>query len=158
MATRSLRRRFLSWALRHPSWYPPFIAAGIRVVEANPQDGVYRVRMKLRFYNRNALGTHFGGSLYAMCDPWYALILIEQLGPSYTVWDKSASIEFLRPGRGMVSAEFRLPEHQVAEIKAAADSGQVVEPVLRAEVIDSSGDAVARVTKELHVRRRPREQ
>ena len=152
MATQSLHRRFLRWALRHPSWYPPFMAAGIRVVEANPSGGVYRVRLKLRFYNRNALGTHFGGSLYAMCDPWYVLILIEQLGPSYAVWDKSSEVEFLRPGRGTVSAEFRINEDQVAQIRAAAASGEAVEPVYRAEVVDGSGNVVARVTKNLHVR------
>jgi acyl-coenzyme A thioesterase PaaI-like protein len=110
--------------------------------------------MRLWFFNRNALGTHFGGSLYAMCDPFFALILIDQLGSSYEVWDKSAEIEFLRPGRGRVSATFRIRPNQVAEIRDAADSGSTVEPVFVAEVRNQSGDVVARVTKTLHVRRK----
>ena len=107
--------------------------------------------MKLSFYNRNALGTHFGGSLYAMCDPFFALILIDQLGPEYAVWDKSSTIEFRRPGRGTVSASFEIPSEQVAEIQAAVDAGEVVEPVFEVNLIDESEAVVAHVTKTLHV-------
>lgn len=146
-----LRRRLLRWGLRHPSFFPPFLGAGIRVVTADPGGGVYRVRMKLSLYNRNALGTHFGGSLYAMCDPFFVLILIDQLGPDYAVWDKTSTIEFRRPGRGTVSANFEIPPEQVVEIRAAADAGEVVEPVFEVDVVDESGDTVARITKTLHV-------
>ena len=107
--------------------------------------------MKLSFYNRNALGTHFGGSLYAMCDPFFALILIDQFGPDYAVWDKSSTIDFRRPGRGTVSATFEIPPEQVAEIRAAADAGEVVEPIFEVDVVDESSDTVARITKTLHV-------
>lgn len=110
--------------------------------------------MRLSFYNRNAVGTHFGGSLYAMCDPFYALILIEQLGRGYEVWDKSAEIEFRRPGRGRVSAVFEITPERVATIREAADEGRTVEPVFVAEVKDASDEVVARVTKTLHVRKR----
>lgn len=112
--------------------------------------------MRLSFYNRNALGTHFGGSLYAMCDPFFALILVEQLGGKYEVWDKSAEIEFLRPGRGQVSATFEVTEDRVAEIREAADRGETVEPVFVAEVKDESDMVVARVTKTIHVKKRKR--
>ena len=147
----SVRHRLLKWGLRHPSFFPPFVGAGIRVVTADPGGGIYRVRMKLSFYNRNALGTHFGGSLYAMCDPFLALILIYQLGPDYAVWDKTSTIEFRRPGRGTVSATFEIPPEKIGEIRAAADAGEVVEPVFEVRVIDESGDTVARVTKTIHV-------
>ena len=110
--------------------------------------------MSLSFFNRNALGTHFGGSLYAMCDPFFALILIAQLGRDYEVWDKSAEIEFLRPGRGRVSATFEIGEKEVAKIREDADRGETVEPVFVAEVMDQSDNVVARVTKSIHVRKR----
>ncbi len=152
----SLRHRVLKWGLRHPSLFPPFVGAGIRAVTADPGGGIYRVRMKLSFYNCNALGTHFGGSLYAMCDPFLVLILIDQLGPDYAVWDKTSTIEFRRPGRGTVSAAFEIPHEQVAEIRAAADAGQVVEPVFEVNVVDQSGETVARVTKTLHVSHKTR--
>lgn len=108
--------------------------------------------MKLAPYNRNAFGTHFGGSLYSMCDPFFALILIEQLGPGYAVWDKASTIDFLQPGRGTVSATFQIPHEQVAAIKRSVDGGQVVEPVFEVGVVDESGAVVARVTKTIHVK------
>lgn len=154
MAGGSLRRSYLRWSLRHVGFYPPFVAAGIRVPVCDPEGGVYQAHMRLSFYNRNALGTHFGGSLYAMCDPVFALILVEQLGRGYEVWDKSAEIEFLRPGRGRVSATFEIGESEVAKIRQDADRGEAVEPVLVAEVKDQSDNVVARVTKTIHVKKK----
>ena len=110
--------------------------------------------MKLTWWNRNYVGTHYGGSLYSMCDPFFMLILIEQLGPGYVVWDKSARIEFRRPGRGTVRARFEIPASRVEEIRRAADAGGKVEPIFRTEIVDEAGVAVATVEKLLYVRRR----
>jgi hypothetical protein len=96
-----------STLLKWMSYWPPFFGAGIRIREISDDFTYVRVEMKLRFWNRNYVGTHFGGSLYSMVDPFYMLMLIENLGRDYIVWDKSASIRFLKPGRGRVSAEFR---------------------------------------------------
>ncbi len=138
------------------SFYPPFLGAGIRV-RADPRDPyTMTVRMGLHWFNRNAFGTHFGGSLYAMCDPFFVLILIDVLGDGYSVWDKSACIDFLRPGRGVVSATFHIPPSEVEEIRRRADAGETVEPTFEADVVDGSGEVVARVNKVLHVRKKSR--
>ena len=147
-------RWLLGWFTRHLSLYPPFIGAGIRVVTSDPDAGIFRTRMRLTWRNRNLLGTHFGGSLYAMCDPFFAVILMEQLGRGYAVTDKSASIAYLRPGTGTVEAEFRIPSEEVAAIRAAADAGEVVEPVFEVDVVDRQGRTIATVTKTVHVRKR----
>ncbi len=146
-----VRRR--DWRLRAINFYPPFLGAGIRV-RASADRLTYDVRMKLRFYNRNYVGTHFGGSLYSMCDPFFLLILIPALGPGYVVWDKAATIRFKQPGMGTVRATFHVPEARIQEIRRAADGGEKVEPVFAAEVIGEDGKVVAEVEKVLHVRRR----
>jgi acyl-coenzyme A thioesterase PaaI-like protein len=88
--------------------WPPFRGAGIRV-EALSSDFRYaRIGMKLRLLNRNMWGVHFGGSLFAMTDAFYSIMLKQNLGADYVVWDKNASIDFRKPGRGRVFAEFRL--------------------------------------------------
>jgi acyl-coenzyme A thioesterase PaaI-like protein len=69
------------------------------------------------FYNRNYVGCHFGGSLFAMTDPFWMMMVMRNLDQSYTVWDKSAEIEFLKPGRGTVSAHFRLTGEMLDEIR-----------------------------------------
>lgn len=110
--------------------------------------------MRLRRWNANYVGTHFGGSLYAMCDPFFMLILIEQLGREYVVWDKAATIRFRRPGTGTVRATFHIPEERIAEIRAAAGRDGKVEPTFRVDVINEKGEVVADVEKLVYVRRK----
>jgi len=114
----------------------------------------FEVRMKMRFWNRNLVGTAFGGSLYAMCDPFFMLILIQALGHDYVVWDKAATIRFRRPGRSTVRATFHIPQERIDEIRAAADAGGKVEPVFMAQVHDEEGELIAEIEKLLYVRRK----
>jgi acyl-coenzyme A thioesterase PaaI-like protein len=144
-----------NWLLRLFNVYPPYLGAGVRV-KASPDLHTFEVRMKLRFWNRNYVGTHFGGSLYTMCDPFFMLILMNALGRDYIVWDKEATIRFRRPGRGTVRATFHIPPERVAEIKAEADAQRKVEPVFKVDVLDDRGEVVAEVEKLLYVRRKER--
>ncbi|HSK76761.1 MAG TPA: DUF4442 domain-containing protein [Thermoanaerobaculia bacterium] len=144
-----------NWLLRLFNVYPPYLGAGVRV-KASPDLHTFEVRMKLRVWNRNYVGTHFGGSLYTMCDPFFMLILMNALGRDYIVWDKEATIRFRRPGRGTVRATFHIPPERVAEIRAEADEKRKVEPVFKADILDEQGEVVAEVEKLLYVRRKER--
>jgi len=147
------RRRNRRWLIRLMNFFPPYLGAGIRV-RPNASLSAFDVRMKLRWWNRNYVGTHFGGSLYSLCDPFFMLILFEALGPGYVVWDKAATIRFRRPGRGTVHARFEIGPERVAEIRAAADRDGKVEPTFVAEVRDDEGQVIAEVEKLLYVRRK----
>ena len=137
-------------------WWPPFLGAGIRVrsFAADFRDVV--VELKLGRLNRNYVGTHFGGSLYAMCDPFYMIMLLHNLGGDYLVWDKEGRIEYLAPGRGTVSAHFTLREERIAGIRAQAAGGARVFPEFAVDVTDQEGAVVAKVHKTLYVRLKPR--
>ena len=114
---RSARKaRWLRWAL---NLYPPYLGAGIRVRHIGADWRLVRVKLGLSWYNRNYVGTQFGGSLYAMTDPFFMLMLLENLGADYIVWDKAASIDFVAPGRGPVYAEFRLDDAVLDGLRAA---------------------------------------
>jgi acyl-coenzyme A thioesterase PaaI-like protein len=134
------------------NFYPPLLGAGIR--SHTIDEHTVRVEMKLTALNRNVFGTHFGGSLYAMCDPWFVLILMRLLGPEYIVWDKAASIQFLQPGRGNVTATFHIPQERITEIRLVADGSQKIEPTFAVDVLDAQGEAIAHVEKLLYVRRK----
>jgi acyl-coenzyme A thioesterase PaaI-like protein len=134
--------------------WPPYLGAGISIVELAPDFRHMRVQMKKRPYNSNAFGTHFGGSLYAMCDPHYVLLLVPLLGPQYVIWDKAATIEFLKPSRGTVSAVFDWSNDQLADIRSRTESGNKYEPVRTVNVEADTGEVVARVHKTLYVRRK----
>lgn len=146
MASLATRLKFLNL-------YPPLLGAGIRV-ESDPKDPYTMcARLPLTRFNGNVYGTHFGGSLYAMCDPFFALILLRNLGRGYSVWDKAAAIKFVRPGRGEVRAVFHIPPDEIEAIRRRADAGETLEPTFEVDVMDESGQVVAHVEKLLHVRR-----
>jgi acyl-coenzyme A thioesterase PaaI-like protein len=121
----------------------------------DPQMRAIDVHLDLHFWNRNYVGTHFGGSIYAMADPFFMLMLIENLGPDFVVWDKAASVRFRKPGRGRITAKFRLTPEQIEEVRRNAELKGKYEPVFVVEVRDEQGDVVAEVEKLLYVRYRP---
>ncbi|MGZ6124460.1 MAG: DUF4442 domain-containing protein [Myxococcales bacterium] len=136
--------------------YPPYLGAGIVLRSVDRDLTAIEVELKLRLFNQNFVGTHFGGSLYSMCDPWFMIMLIHQLGDGYVVWDKSATIVFLKPGRGTVRARFDLPREKVAALQAEVDAKGKINPTFETLVTDAEGQAIARVTKLLSIRRKDR--
>jgi acyl-coenzyme A thioesterase PaaI-like protein len=134
--------------------YPPYLGAGIRVRHVSHDFRDLRVQMTLRFYNRNYVGTHFGGSLYAMIDPFYMLMLMQVLGRGYIVWDKTATIEFRKPGRGKVSARFHLTDQMITDIHTHTAHGDKYLPEFRVDITDNDGDLVAQGFKTLYIRRK----
>mgnify|MGYP003135609670 CR=1 FL=1 len=121
--------------------YGPFLGAGVRVEELSADFRRVRVSMGMHWYNRNYVGT-------------YMLMLMNNLGRDYIVWDKSATIDFLRPGKGRVFAEFELTQAMIDEVKAATAGGEKYLPTWEVTVRDDAGEAVARVEKVLYVRRK----
>ena len=134
--------------------WPPFLGAGIRVKRIAPDMKAIDVEMKLRFWNANYVGTHFGGSLFAMTDAFYMLMLMANLGRDYIVWDKAATIRYKKPGRGTVRAEFRLSDSQIEDIREKLKTLPKCERVFSVEVKDEAGVVIASVEKVLHVRKK----
>jgi acyl-coenzyme A thioesterase PaaI-like protein len=142
--SRALRRWINFW--------PPFLGAGIRIQYIAPDMKAVDVEMRLRFWNANYVGTHFGGSLFAMTDAFYMLMLMANLGRDYIVWDKAATIRYRKPGKGTVRAEFRLSDSQIEDIREKLKTLPKYEPVFTVEVKDEAGVVIAEVEKLLHVR------
>ena len=134
--------------------WPPFLGAGIRVKRLQPDWKEIDVELNLHFWNANFVGTHYGGSLYSMTDPFYMLMLIENLGRDYIVWDKSANIRFRKPGQGRLVARFRLSDEQIEAIRRDLQTQPKIEPTFLVEVTDESGAVIAEVQKVLHVRKK----
>ena len=149
----TLRRRYLRWLI---NLWPPFLGAGIRVKRLQSDWRAIDVEMKMHFWNANYVGTHYGGSLYSLTDPFYMIMLMENLGRDYIVWDKSASIRFRRPGRGTMTANFRLSPQQIEEIRRQLETEDKVEPSFTVQVKDEGGEIVAEVQKLLQVRKKAR--
>ncbi|MBC7540884.1 MAG: DUF4442 domain-containing protein [Bacteriovorax sp.] len=143
------RKAFL---LKLMNFWPPFLGAGIHVDFMSKDYHRIVVSMKLRFWNRNYVNTHYGGSLYSMTDPFYMLMLMQILGRDFLIWDKAASIRFKKPGLGKVSAVFELSSEQIESFKNDLKTKEKIEPVLTVLVRDEAGSIVAEVEKVLFIK------
>ncbi|WP_022967284.1 DUF4442 domain-containing protein [Denitrificimonas caeni] len=149
------KARSLRWLM---NLYPPYLGAGVKVRNISPDFREVQVSMGLTWYNRNYVRTQFGGSLYSMTDPFYMLMLMENLGRDYVVWDKASHIEFVSPGKGTVHAEFKIDQMMLDTIREHTASGEKYLPKYKVEVRDDHGTLVALVDKTLYIRRKPQAQ
>jgi acyl-coenzyme A thioesterase PaaI-like protein len=141
--------------LRHlMNVWPPFIGMKIHVEKISPDWRHVRIRMKLGLLNRNFVGTHFGGALFSMVDPFCMIPMMQLLGKDYLVWDKAGRIEFVAPGRGTVYADIRVSDEQLSEARARTADGGKFEPTYPIDIVDAKGELIARVEKTLYIRKR----
>ena len=144
-----MTQRLLKYGL---NLYGPFLGAGIRMEEISKDWKRARVSMKLHWFNRNIMGVHFGGSLYAMVDPQLMVMLMQLLGKTYNVWDRGAEIEFVKPGRGKVRADMVITDEDLARIKRKTARGEKYLHTFSVEILNMDQEVVARVKKVLYIR------
>lgn len=137
---------------RAMNWYAPVRGAGIHVHSISDDFGRVEVHMPLTRRNKNIMGTQFGGSLYAMADPFYMLILMKRLGSRYHVWDQEATIRFIAPGTSLVKGVYEIDDATLDEIKAKAASGDKVLYTFETDITHTDGSVVAHVSKVLYIR------
>lgn len=134
-------------------WFP-FLGAGIKIKEVNKERTRFLVTLKLSRRNSNLFGTQFGGSLYAMTDPFFVFILILNLGDEYIVWDKSANVEFIKPGKSKVYSNIEISKERILEIKKEIDTIGKSTYYFETEIKDIEEVVVAKVKKEVYVRKK----
>ncbi len=146
-----------SWRTRITRWgfnfFPAWRGTGARVTYIAPDWREVRVRLPLSWRTRNYVGTIFGGSLYGAADPMYMIMLIQNLGPDYVVWDKAATIRFKKPGRSTLFARFVLDEAELGEIRRLLESAPSIERVYVVELVDADGTVHAAVEKTIYIRK-----
>lgn len=148
---------------KHPTFFqsllniwPPFVGAGITVKSVSPDFRHVVVLLKDRVLNRNYVGCHFGGSLFAMTDPFYMLMFIQILGPKYYVWDLASKIHFIDPAYGTIRADFVIDDARLEKIRAATADGEKFEELFIVELKNDKGEVVSRVEKTLYFRLKPK--
>lgn len=133
--------------------WPPLWGQGIRIVYISPDFREVRTRLFFRWYNRGNPGTSFGGALFSMTDPFYAIMLLKNLGDGFTVWDQAATIAFLRPARETVEASFILRDEQIDMLHQRMLQSESCSLDLPVAIDTLGGLRVASVTRTLHVQR-----
>lgn len=146
----SLGSRLRRWAF---NLFPAYWCTGARITYLADDFREIRVRLPLSWRTRNYVGTIFGGSMYAAVDPVYMMMLIQNLGADYEVWDKSASIRFRKPGRGTLRARFLLPEEEIVDIRRTLEEEQTTDRRYTVDLVGEEGEVHATVEKVVHVRK-----
>ncbi len=151
----SLKSRLLALGF---SLYPPYFGTGARITYVAQNWREVHIKLPLSMRTRNYVGTVFGGSMYAAVDPIYMVMLIKNLGSSYVVWDKAASIRFKKPGRSTLFAHFVLEEDEVRAIEATLTQARSIDRVYQVNLTDAQGTVHATVEKIIHIRRKTAEE
>jgi acyl-coenzyme A thioesterase PaaI-like protein len=148
-----------SWSSRLERWrlnrFPAYRGTGARITHIASDWDEVRVRLPLNWRTRNYVGTIFGGSLYGAVDPIYMVMLIRALGPDFIVWNQSAVVTYLRPGRSTLEATFRLEDGLVAAIASDARTHGRTTREFVVELVDAAGEVCCRCRQTLYVRYRP---
>lgn len=146
--TESLYTRFYRLGF---NFFPAYYCSGgkVRFIAGNWKE--IHVSIKLKIKTRNYVGTVFGGSSYSALDPMFMIQLIKILGPDYVVWDKAATIKFLRPISKRVCARFLITDELIAEIKETVAKQNEMTIMLPAWFEDKAGKKYVEVDKKLYI-------
>ena len=151
----SIGTRLRTWLIRTRfNFFPCFRATGARIIEATADERTIRIALPLTWRTRGYFGTTFGGSIYAATDPVYMVMLNRALGRQYVAWDKSAEVQFKRPGRATLYASFHLSEQELDDIRSLLEEQDRIDRRYRVEMVDAQGEVHAVIDKVVHVRRR----
>jgi len=136
------------------NFWPPFLFSGITVIEVAKDFRYAKVRLKKKMLTSNYVGTLFGGSLFAMTDPFYMVMVLKNLGKDYIVWDKRSEIEYVSPGKKTVYADFHLSDAELEEIKDEVAANGKYLKWFEVDIKSADGTVVAIVKKQIYIRKK----
>lgn len=138
------------------SLWLPNLCNGIRVRRFADDWTNVTVELHVNVFTRNYVKTSFGGAMSAMTDPYFFMLVMHQLGRDYVIWDTKGEIEFVKPGRGVLTARFEVSSERVADVRRRARGGAKVLEWFETDIVDRSGDVVAHVRREVYIREKKR--
>jgi len=152
------RESLKSWSIR---WLlnrlPSYRRAGGKLVFLASDLTFARVRVKYGWRTYGQKNSIFGGALYATIDPCYVIMLQWRLCSGFAVWDKSATIDFRKPGRAALYSDFACSENELAAIRREAHDHGHTERVLHVELRDAAAVVHAAFEKAVVIKRRKAE-
>ena len=93
-----------------------------------------------------------------MTDPFYMVMFLQNLGSEYIVWDKAASIRYLKPGRTDVVAHFQLTEEILNGVRKTLETQEKMDWTTTVQIKDLKGEVIAEVDKIVYIRRKTKAQ
>ncbi len=96
---------------------PMYRRSTARIINVSKDLLKVKIKLPISYKNINYVNSIFGGSMFAAVDPIPMVQLMNILGDSYIIWDKSAEVFFKRPARENLYADFVYTLNELDEIK-----------------------------------------
>lgn len=125
---------------------------GVKILTLSEDFKFCQICIPLNWKTRGFFGTLFGGSIYGAVDPVLMVMFNMILGKNYVVWDKAATIRFLKPGKTDLFANFEISDEHIERVKAEVNENGKTEIEYVVAVQDNSGIDHAIIEKVLHIR------
>ncbi len=144
----SWRSRLLRRLCNH---VPAFRATGARITYLADDGSEMHIELPRRLRNLNVRGEIYGGSMYSAVGGLGGAMLIRLLGPGYFVALKASTVRFLKPGRGTLRAQVRVPPGELESIREALTTQAFIERVFPIELVDARGAVCCAVENTVHI-------
>lgn len=131
--------------------FPAYHCSGGKVRFISDDWKEIHVSVQLTLKTRNYVGTVFGGSSYGTLDPMYMIQFIQVLGNKYVVWDKEATVKFIRPISKRVCARFLITDKMIAEVKETVAKQKEMTLTLPVWFEDKAGKKYVEVDKKIYI-------
>ena len=144
----------LKWGMR---LYPPLLIQRIwiRNIDAGFKGADVKINRSLITLNFGK--AIFGGTIYTATDPFYAMLfgqLLKHKGYQISVWLKSASIQFVRPGRTDLFYQITITDDMIQEAEDALNKNGVFIKSYSIEIYSKTGDLCAIAKNEIYIRKK----
>ncbi|RZK80929.1 MAG: DUF4442 domain-containing protein [Pedobacter sp.] len=144
--------RTLKWGL---CLYPPLLFQRIWVKKFHKGFRGVDVKINKSLFNKNYNGSIFGGTIFAATDPFYALLfdqILQRKGFKVRVWLKSASIQYLKPGRTDLHFTVVITDEMISDaVNALNTTGKFIK-AYPMQITTLDGEVCATVLNEVYVR------
>lgn len=131
---------------------PMYRRSTSRIVSVSKDLMHIKIRLAISYKNRNYVNSVFGGSMFSAVDPIPMVQLIQLIGDDYVVWDKSANINFRRPAKEDLYADFIYTEEELEGIRKEVAEKNEIDIVKTTKLMNKDGTKLfCQVDKTIYV-------
>ncbi len=144
----------LKWGMR---LYPPLLLQRIWVQTIYDNFLGADIKINRSLMTLNFGKAIFGGTIYSGTDPFYAMLfgqILRNKGYHVTVWLKSASIQFIKPGRSDLFYSIKITDEMIAEAEAELNAKGTFIRSYPIEIYSENGVLHALAKNEIYIKKK----
>ena len=135
--------------------YPPMLFQRIWVKKIHKSFRGADIKINKSLFTTNFGNSIFGGTIFTATDPFYALLfgqILKHKGFRITVWLKSASIDYVKPGRTDLHYSIQIDDDMINEaIQILKRDGKFTK-MYPIEIFNKNGELCVIAQNEIYVR------